>query len=165
MVETVIPTITVDARRAMARFGPRGIPEQVRMRLRGTLPSIGKKLTRGIEEKLDSELKSRTRLKTTAEMRENPNEIYIKVSEIWTGASSQNMVPAVLDTGSKPHEIAAKNASVLYFFWEKLGRNVAFRRVMHPGFPGINYMKRTLAEQQREITDTLKRNVIEAMNE
>lgn len=159
-----IPTITVDARRALARFSPAGIPEEVRARLRSVLPGIGRRLAGGVDAKLDSDFKSRTRLRVTAEMRENQNEIFVEVAVKWTGEQSARMVPAVLDTGSKPHEIAAKNAPVLFFFWEKMGKNVAFTRVHHPGFPGTQYMKRTLGEQQRDITETLKRNVIEAMN-
>lgn len=158
------PTIRVDARRALARFGPKGIPEEVRARLRAVLPSIGRKLAAGIDQKLNTDFKSRTHLRVDGEMRENPSEIFVEVSVKWTGESRANMVPAVLDTGSKPHIIAAKNANSLYFFWEKMGKNVAFKYVNHPGFPGTQYMKRTLGEQQDEITATLKRNVIEAMN-
>lgn len=35
--------------------------------------------------------------------------------------------------GSRPHIIRARRAPMLRFFWEKAGRNVAFRSVNHPG--------------------------------
>lgn len=35
--------------------------------------------------------------------------------------------------GTQPHEIVARNASVLSFYWPKVGAMVAFPRVMHPG--------------------------------
>lgn len=35
--------------------------------------------------------------------------------------------------GSRPHKIVARRAPMLRFFWEKIGRNVAFRSVNHPG--------------------------------
>lgn len=35
--------------------------------------------------------------------------------------------------GTEPHPIRPKVASVLAFFWPKVGRGVAFRRVNHPG--------------------------------
>lgn len=38
-----------------------------------------------------------------------------------------------LDKGTKPHEIRAKRAKVLAFFWPKVGSMVFTRRVSHPG--------------------------------
>lgn len=35
--------------------------------------------------------------------------------------------------GSRPHIIRARRAPMLRFFWEKVGRNVAFKSVNHPG--------------------------------
>jgi hypothetical protein len=35
--------------------------------------------------------------------------------------------------GTSPHEIRARGNGMLRFFWEKVGANVAFRKVSHPG--------------------------------
>lgn len=35
--------------------------------------------------------------------------------------------------GARPHVIRARRAPMLRFYWEKVGRNVAFRSVNHPG--------------------------------
>lgn len=35
--------------------------------------------------------------------------------------------------GARPHIIRARRVPLLRFYWEKVGRNVAFRQVNHPG--------------------------------
>lgn len=38
-----------------------------------------------------------------------------------------------LTEGTRPHPIVARRASVLRFFWGRIGKVVYFRRVNHPG--------------------------------
>lgn len=40
---------------------------------------------------------------------------------------------AANELGAKPHPITAKNAPALFFFWPKVGANVMFKSVNHPG--------------------------------
>ena len=151
----MIPTITVDARKALLKFSPAGIPEQVRKNLRTVIPDLTKRLGLLAEEKLNTELKSRKNIDIKKEMVESPTYLYGRVRAVWTGPSKSSMVPAVLDTGAKAHWIEAKPGGALFFFWEKLGKNVAFQRVWHPGFGGINYMQRSLDEMHDEIVNGL----------
>ena len=152
----MIPQIQVDARQALLKFSDAGIPEGVRRNLRTVIPGLTKKLGSLVDYKLNTELKSRTHVEVKNEMVESPTYLYGRVSAVWTGDPKQSMVPAVLDTGAVAHDIEAVNASALFFFWEKLGMNVAFRRVHHPGFAGINYMKRSLDEMHDEIVNGLR---------
>lgn len=46
---------------------------------------------------------------------------------------------AVHELGSKPHKIVAKNAPALSFFWPKVGKQVAFKSVNHPGTPAYRW--------------------------
>ena len=67
---------------------------------------------------------------------------------------------------------AARNASALHFFWERVGAWVSFKKVQHPGFAGIQYMERTLAEkaglslptiQRMEASDGQVRGVVDSL--
>jgi hypothetical protein len=147
-------TVKVDATRALAKFSPAGIPEAVRRNLRRVLPDLTRKLSAAIDARLASGLKSRRSLEDKVELVENPTAIFGRVRVI-ANAPSPAMLPAWLNTGTAPHEIAARNASALFFFWERLGMNVMFRRVMHPGFAGINYAEGALADMRGEIVDTI----------
>lgn len=44
--------------------------------------------------------------------------------------------------GANPHEIVARNARALVFFWPKAGKLVAFPRVNHPGNPPNRFLIR-----------------------
>ena len=44
--------------------------------------------------------------------------------------------------GTKPHEIKAKNAPYLVFYWPKVGKVVHFKRVWHPGTRAYKYLTR-----------------------
>jgi hypothetical protein len=145
----VIPTITVDATKALARFSRAGIPEDVRNNLRRILPDLTKRLSASVEDKLDTELRSRRRLEVRKLMREDPTKIIGQVQTVAT--AEPRMLPRWLDTGTRPHLITARNASALFFFWEKMGRWVSFHSVWHPGFPGLNYMQRSFQEMEDEI--------------
>jgi hypothetical protein len=46
--------------------------------------------------------------------------------------------------GSRPHKIVARNAPMLRFFWEKIGRNVAFRSVNHPGVKARPFLRNAM---------------------
>jgi len=153
----MIPEIQVDARKALLKFSDAGIPEGIRRNLRTVIPDLTKRLGASVEAKLNSELKSRKNIDVKKEMVESPTYLYGRVRVVWTGDQKSNMVPAVLDTGAKAHLIEAKPGSALFFFWEKLGINAAFKAVHHPGFAGINYMQRSLDEMQSEIVNALQK--------
>src|SRR5712671_5500263 len=127
-------TVKVDASSALARFGKSGIPDDVRRNLRALIPDLTRRLASRVDANLTSGLKTRRRLQVRSAMVENSQGITGRVSVIST--SEPIMLPTWLESGTKAHAIEVKNAKALYFFWERMGRNVAFRRVMHPGFAG-----------------------------
>ncbi len=159
----MIPTVTVDARGAIAKFSPAGIPEYVRNNLRQIIPDLTKRLGAKVEEKLDTELKSRRRLQVTKEMIENPTKVVGRVQTIAT--AEPKLLPLWLETGTKAHPIFAKNSGALAFFWPKMGRNVMFKSVWHPGFPGINYTQNAFREMEDEIFASMTRAVTAGVRE
>ena len=44
--------------------------------------------------------------------------------------------------GTRPHVIRARRASALHFYWEKMGREVWFRSVNHPGTRAVPFLTR-----------------------
>lgn len=154
--------IKVDAEQALARFSPSGIPEQVRSNLRAEIPSLLRELSSRIDANL-AQLKSRKNLQLKGgpqgQMVENANEIVGIAQMTWTGDPKASMVPQVLETGARPHKIRAVNAKALSFFWPKVGSQVFFKEVNHPGFPGINYMERAFQSMQEKIVDRLTQAV------
>jgi hypothetical protein len=46
--------------------------------------------------------------------------------------------------GSRRHVIRARRAPMLRFFWEKVGRNVAFRSVHHPGVAARPFLRNAM---------------------
>lgn len=154
--------VTVTDNSAIARFSPAGIPEAVRNNLRRTIPGLTRKLAANVDSRLDSELKSRTNLKIQppqGEMIEGPRQVVGRVRVVWTGNQAASMVPQVLETGARAHPIEAKNAGALAFFWPAVGRQVFFKRVWHPGFPGIHYMQRSFQEMEDEIFEGISNAV------
>ena len=147
-------TIQVDASKAIAKFSPAGIPTAIRNNLRRTLPSLTKRLGDLIESKLTAGLKTRRRLVVKKELVENPTAVYGRIRTIST--SEPFLLPLWLEEGTKAHAIEAKNAAALYFFWAKMGKNVSFKRVWHPGFAGIHYSRDAFAEMESEIRSTLE---------
>lgn len=141
--------VRVDATRALARFSPAGIPEAVRRQLRAVVPQLTKRLGDLVEANLVAGLKSRRRLVVKKEMRESPTQIVGVVRTIST--SEPRMLPAWLETGTRPHEIVVRRAKALVFFWPKVGKKVAFLRVNHPGFKGILYTASAFAAMEEEI--------------
>lgn len=160
--------IKVDANRALARFSPSGIPEQIRRNLRAAIPDLLRDLSGRIDANL-SVLKSRKNLQLKGgpqgQMVENANEIVGIAQMTWTGDPKASMVPQVLETGARPHKIRAVNAKALSFFWPKVGSQVFFKEVNHPGFPGIRYMERAFESMQTKIVDRLTQAVKDGANE
>ena len=161
----MIPQITIEADKALARFSPAGIPNAVRRNLRRVLPDLTKMVGNLVNSKLDAGLQSRRRVKITQEMVENPKEIYGEVKAVWTGDASKAFVPTILESGAVAHAIVAVNAKALYFFWPKLNQFVSFKSVWHPGFAGIHYMRDAFAERRDTIRvrleDAVKRGLVE----
>ena len=147
-------TVTVDANRALAKLDR--IPLEVRNSLRAVIPDLTKQLGALVNQKLDTGLKSRTRIQVKQELVENPRNIYGRVAAIWTGDPKASMVPQVLESGARAHEIVAVNASALAFFWPKVGKMVFFKRVMHPGFSGIFYMRDAFNEMRGTIVPKIR---------
>lgn len=150
-------TMKIDASQALAKFT--GIPESVRRSLRGVIPDLTKRLGAAVDANLDAGLKSRNRLVVKKEMVEDSKSVSGVVTTVST--KEPYLLPLWLESGTAPHEIAARNASALFFFWERMGKNVAFKRVMHPGFAGIHYTQNAFDAMSGEIRDRLTRAVIE----
>jgi hypothetical protein len=147
--------VKVDA--TSARLKLDRVPVGVRNQLRLVIPDLTRQVGSLVNSKLDSELKSRTHLQVTEELHDTTKgKIYGVVATVWNGASAQKLVPLYLEAGTRAHEIVAVNAGALAFFWERMGANVMFKRVMHPGFAGINYMARSFAEMKGEIVSKLQ---------
>jgi hypothetical protein len=150
-------TVQVDASRALAKFSRAGIPESVRRNLRAVIPDLTKRLGAAVDANLDARLKTRRRLTVKKEMVENPTALYGRVTTVANPGPA--LLPLWLEEGTRPHEIAAKNASALFFFWEKMGKNVAFQRVMHPGFPGVHFSRDAFQSMESEIVESLSQAV------
>lgn len=153
--------IKMDAGRAFARFSKAGIPEAVRNNLRRTLPQLTKRLGTEIEAAMDRDLKSHDNLAVTKQMIENPTTISGRVQLVWTGSQAKRMVPVWLEGGTRPHEIVARNAKALSFFWPRVGARVAFKRVMHPGTRPYKLVENAMMRMEPDIVQTL----INAVNE
>jgi phage gpG-like protein len=65
---------------------------------------------------------------------------------------------------TSPHVIVPRLASVLAFYWNRVGRMVFFRSVNHPGshMPERSYLRSTLAEMAPEIRASMQSAVLEA---
>ena len=157
-------TINVDASEVISRFGVFGIPEQVRKNLRMTIPSVMRNLSAEIDSNL-SALKSRKRVQIKGgpqgQMIENARQVVGRAEMIWTGDPSASMVPQVLESGARPHVIAARNANSLAFMWPAVGGMAFFKKVNHPGFPGIRYMQNAFNSMRSEITSEIERAVMD----
>lgn len=158
----MVVSVSVDADKALARFSPSGIPEQVRRNLRQAIPPLMRELSSRIDTNLAA-LRSRTHLQLKGgpqgEMIENAQQIVGHAEMTWTGDPKASMVPQVLETGARPHVIRAVNAKALSFFWPAVGAQVFFKQVNHPGFPGIHYMERAFESMRRGIVDRLTQAV------
>jgi hypothetical protein len=142
------------------------LPEDIRGSLRAAIPDLTRQLADRVREKLapGNLFKTTTRLlpAVTAKMIENTSEIYGRV--YIDSNKFPEVVAATLESGSVPHVIAAKNANALFFFWEKLGQNVMFKSVHHPGFEGRSYMQSSLDEMKPVLVEGLRRAILGPIN-
>ncbi len=142
------------------------LTEDIRAALRSEIPGITQDLAARIRDKLSPGglFKTTDRLlpAVAVKMIENSNSIYGTV--YIDPGKFPSIIANVLESGSRPHIIEAKNANSLFFFWEKLGMNVAFKKVNHPGFPGRSYMQSSLDEMHDEITERMREAVDEAVS-
>jgi hypothetical protein len=143
-------TVTVDGK-TVKKYSK--LPEDIRAALRAEIPSLTKDLAARVRAKLQPGVLFKTTTHilpaVRAKMVENTREIFGTV--YIDGNRFPNIVAHTLESGSVPHEIVAKHAKVLYFFWAKLGVHVAFKRVHHPGFGGRSYMQSSLDDMWAEI--------------
>jgi hypothetical protein len=154
--------VKVDATRALARFSPAGIPEQVRANLRNAIPPLMRELTARIDSNL-AVLKSRTHLQIKGgpqgEMVENAEGITGVAEMGWTGDARASMVPEVLESGSKEYVI--RGNPVLAFPWpnapipQPKGGIFFFRQVTHKATTGIHYMENAFNSMRAEIIDKI----------
>ena len=156
------PTITVDDKQVMVRFGTSGIPETVRTRLRTLIPGIAKQFGREIDNQLATGLKSRRSLKTNFFMSDQGTRIGARVSVTYQGGDEKKKnLPLWLDSGTKEHPIVATGLKGkggpmnLFFYWEKIGANFIGPRVMHPVYPGIHYMEKATEAMRSTIIDQI----------
>lgn len=150
-------SINIDVRSGVRKMDR--IPEDVRNALRRALPDLGKRLGLAVEANMSQRLQSHNRLKVVKLMIENPRSIYAHVSLTWTGEPSKKLVPTYLEGGTKPHVIEARNASVLAFFWPKIGGMFYGRKVNHPGNKAYRIFGDAYDGMRGEITTTLERAV------
>lgn len=135
------------------------LDEVLRAKLRALIPFLTKRLAERVRAKLVPGVlfKTTTRLLPSIKVKmvENSKELY------GTVYSDPNMFPAAaaasLEKGSVAHEIAGN--PYLAFYWAKLGRNVVFRRVHHPGYPGKSYMQSSLDEENETMKQRVKNAV------
>lgn len=144
-----------------SRFGPSGIPVTVRNFLRPAIVGLTKRVGAQVDANLNAGLKSRRRLRVRTEMVENARELIGRVSVVATAPPL--MLPVWLESGTKAHKIEAKNAKALYFFWNRVGRNVFFKSVNHPGFVGIQYMQGAFEAMKGDIKSTIRKAVSDGL--
>lgn len=80
------------------------------------------------------------------------------------GPTSVQIYPTVpyasfVELGTNPHIIRPVNASALHFFVG--GEEVFAKEVMHPGFPGRFFIRRTRDEIKDEVVDLAKMYVLD----
>lgn len=153
-------TVTADTSVVQRRFGRDGTPQLVRRLLRAVIPDLTKRLGALVDSNLDHGLKTRRRLVVKKEMVENPKELYGRVTTV--AIAPPALLPQWLEDGTAPHMIEARNASALFFFWEKMGKNVAFKSVHHPGFAGIHYTRNAFEAMEDEIKRAMTKAVLDA---
>lgn len=159
----MVVQVTVDGK-TEAKY--RKLPEGVRGRLRKEIPSLVRLLSDRVRAKLSpgALFKTTTHIlpAVTARMIENTNEIYGRV--YIDTRKFPEVVAATLESGSKAHDIVAKNGKALSFFWPKVGGKVAFQRVHHPGFEGRSYMQSSIDELRPVITERIRTAVLGEIN-
>ena len=145
--------IKVDA--TSARLKLERIAPAVRNQLRQVLPQLTLKIGAAVNAKLDSELKSRTRLNVTQELRESANQIYGAVRIDWVGEQIAKLVPTYLEYGTQRHWVAPITAKALH--WVTDAGDDAFSKGHYvSGIKAHNFMSRTFREMQSEIVETIR---------
>lgn len=144
-------TIRVDATRAYAKID--SITPRIRDQLRKVIPDLTRQLGAAVNSKLASELKSRKTLNVAQELHETTRQIYGLV-RLEAADPSPALLPTYLEEGTRPHEIAGN--PILAFYWDKMGADVFFRRVQHPGTKAYQFMARTFAEQREDIVNEIE---------
>lgn len=161
----MIPTVTVDARSALAQFSRAGIPESVRNSLRQVIPDLTKRLGALAQDNLIGGVDSWTHIDIKKEMVENPSKIIGRVRSVWTGDSAKKMVPQWIEEGTRAHEIWASGAhggpgpKNLFFFWKKIGTYWGGPMVHNPGVTPRHYMKYAFEAMHDEIIDSMTKAV------
>lgn len=64
---------------------------------------------------------------------------------------------APIEFGADPHEIRPNSAGALHFFWQKIGREVFFGQVDHPGNKAQRFMRRAINETWPQLRKSAKR--------
>jgi hypothetical protein len=159
----VAVSITIDGK-TIAKYEK--LPEDVRGALREAIPNLVRQLADRVREKLapGNLFKTTTHIlpAVTAKMIENTSEIY---GTVYIDSNKfPDVVAATLESGSVAHIIEAKNAAALFFFWEKLGQNVMFKSVHHPGFEGRSYMQSSLDELQDQLIAGAREAILGPIN-
>lgn len=54
---------------------------------------------------------------------------------------SEDKIALYLEDGTRPHDIRPKHKAVLAFFWTKVGADVMFGGVRHPGTKALHFTK------------------------
>lgn len=70
--------------------------------------------------------------------------------------SDAEHAPAI-EFGARSHEIRPDEANALHFFWEKIGQEVYFAQVDHPGNEAQRFMWRAINRQWPQIKRSAKR--------
>lgn len=95
---------------------------------------------------------SRTYRDRTGTLRKNTSGWY-NVSDFSGFVIAHTHYSKYVDAGTKPHEIKARRAPFLRFYWEKLGRWVALKKVNHPGTKPYMFMQNAEAFGRRMAAD------------
>lgn len=64
-----------------------------------------------------------------------------------------------IEFGSRPHEITPNDAGALHFFWEKIGQEVFFAQVDHPGNESYDYFRDAIQKQWPHFLKSMKRQI------
>jgi len=69
--------------------------------------------------------------------------------------------------GTRPHPIVARRAKALHFYWDRLGREVFFKSVQHPGTKPYNFPRIALIRVREKYMDRtadgIARNVVASL--
>jgi len=120
LVDVIGDNMTVDQTKSKRRLGKsfRTLLEQSVTELKAETPKDTGKLAAGWE------------LKTK---RTNGQLEYLITNDNNKVLGDSGTLLDVLEFGARPHTIKPRYAQALAFFWQRMGKNVFFRQVRHPG--------------------------------